>query len=136
MLIQWKDSYCIGVARIDEQHRQLIGMLNELYRTIGTDIEPASVWHLLQGFNRYADTHFSYEERLAREHATPPAQFAAHRGEHEAYCERMARFREDFEKGDRHASVQLMAFLSNWWLSHILVLDVELGKHLNQQGVH
>jgi hemerythrin len=122
-------------VRIDEQHKQLIGMLNELYQTIGKDIEPASVWHLLQGFNRYADTHFSYEERLAREHDTPPEHIAAHRGEHEAYCERMARFREDFEKGDRHASVQLMAFLSNWWLSHILVLDVELGKHLNQQGI-
>lgn len=26
MLIKWKDSYCIGVPRIDEQHRQLIGM--------------------------------------------------------------------------------------------------------------
>jgi hemerythrin len=136
MLIEWKDNYCIGVARIDEQHRQLIGMLNELYRTIGTDIKPGSVWPLLEGFNRYADTHFSYEERLAKEHATSPTGLAAHIGEHEAYRERMARFREDLEKGDQNTSVQLMAFISNWWLVHILVIDIALGKQLNQRGVY
>lgn len=136
MLIEWKENYSIGVARIDEQHRQLIGMLNELYRNIGEGVDPAKVWPLLAGFNHYAETHFSCEDRLARANAIPQEDYAPHRAEHDAYRERMLNFHEDLGKGDRYAAIQLLSFLTNWWLSHILIVDVELGKQLNARKVN
>jgi len=128
MYIEWKDDYCVGVPRIDEQHFQLIRMLNELYQKIGPEMSPGSVWELLDGFNRYAETHFTSEERIALEGGVSARELNLHKHEHEAYRERMRGFRHAFAQNDKRAPVQLMAFLSNWWLSHILVRDMELGR--------
>ncbi len=128
MYIEWKDAYSIGVPRLDEQHRQLIQMLNDLYQKIGPDTAPGNVWGLLDGFNRYAETHFIYEERIAGDAGVPQGELNLHKREHEAYRERMRTFQHAFSENDKRAPVQLMAFLSNWWLSHILVSDMELGR--------
>lgn len=128
MYIDWKDEYCIGVTPIDDQHFRLIGMLNALYDKIGPETAPTGAWDLLDGFNRYAETHFSTEERIARDSGVPIADLIAHRAEHEAYRDRMRAFQQSFVQNDKRAPVQLMAFLSNWWLSHILVRDMELGR--------
>lgn len=128
MYIDWKDDYCIGVTPIDDQHFRLIGMLNSLHGRIGPETVPASAWELLAGFNRYAETHFSTEERIARDSAVPLADLIAHLAEHEAYRDRMCVFQQSLAQDDRRAPAQLMAFLSNWWLSHILVRDMELGR--------
>lgn len=135
MFIQWNDNYSVGVAQLDEQHQQLIGMLNQLYEEIGPEIKIDKVWPLLDSFNRYADSHFSFEERLAREYALPQNFYVDHRAEHEGYRERLGQLQHDFNQGNRHAPIQLMSFLSNWWLSHILVSDMELGHLLNEYGV-
>lgn len=128
MYIQWKNEYCIGVPRVDEQHQQLIGLINSLYQKIGPETKPQDVWELLESFNRYADTHFATEERIARESNVPIDDFNAHKAKHESYRDRMVSFRRDLENHDKRAPVQLMAYLSTWWLSHILVEDMELGR--------
>lgn len=128
MYIQWKNEYCIGVPRVDEQHQQLISLINALYQKIGPDTKPQDVWGLLDGFNRYADTHFSTEERIARDSNVPIDDLNAHKARHESYRDRMVSFRRDLENNDKRAPVQLMAYLSTWWLSHILVEDMELGR--------
>ena len=52
MYIDWTPDYAIGVARIDEQHQQLIAMINALYEKIGPDVSSSATWALLDGFNR------------------------------------------------------------------------------------
>lgn len=134
MYIEWKDAYRIGVPRIDEQHQQLIVMINALYERIGPGTKPQDVWDLLEGLNQYADTHFATEERIARESNVPPAELAAHQTKHESYRDRMVSFRQALEQKDKHAPVQLMAFISTWWLTHILVEDMELGYMIREYG--
>ncbi len=29
-LIRWNDSYSVNIAKIDQEHKQLVGMVNEL----------------------------------------------------------------------------------------------------------
>lgn len=134
MYIAWKEDYRVGVPAIDDQHYQLIDMLNELYESIGSNMPNDGIWKLLAGFNRYADTHFGTEERLAREAGIDPGIVALHHLEHESYRERLNALRLAFEKDDRSAPVQLMAYLSRWWLTHILVDDMELGRMIREAG--
>ena len=138
MYIEWKDVYCIGVPRIDEQHAQLIKMLNDLYQKIGPESSPGNTWELLNGFNRYAETHFICEERIAVDAGVPLGELNLHKQEHEDYRERMRTFQHAFSENDKNAPIQLMAFLSNWWLSYILIRDMELGRLVRnaQQGTN
>ena len=128
MYIQWTNSYNIGVPRIDEQHQQLIEMINALYQKIGPNTQPHEVWELLEGFNNYAATHFATEERIAREANIDHGEFTAHKAKHQSYRERMLGFRRNLNEGDKRAAMQLMAFLSTWWSQHILQEDMALGQ--------
>ncbi|MBW7861803.1 MAG: hemerythrin family protein [Rhodocyclaceae bacterium] len=134
MLIDWKDSYCTGITEIDDQHKVLIGWINRLEETIVPEKTGSAVWDLLIDFHRYADTHFTTEENLARSSAVPEEAQARHWAEHDAYRARIEEFRRSFVQDDPHAPVLLMAFLHNWWLSHIQGTDQELGRLLRSAG--
>lgn len=134
MLIEWQEAYCVGVPRIDEQHRQLIELLNMLYKKVGSSEVAAEMWPLLVDFNRYADSHFECEERIAREAGVTLPEQAAHTRLHENYRDRMQAFRAAIERNDKRVGVQLLAFLNNWWLQHILVEDRELGRMICESG--
>ncbi|MBV1921433.1 MAG: bacteriohemerythrin [Pseudomonadales bacterium] len=132
MYIEWKKEYCVGVARIDEQHQQLIKLLNALYKEVSGGAPASQSWGLLDKFSDYAETHFTTEERIAVDGGVPSGQLESHKAEHDAYRVRVKSFYASMSK-DKTVPVQLMAFLSKWWLSHILVLDMELGRVINEQ---
>lgn len=136
MYIEWKKEYCIGVQRIDEQHQKLISLLNQLYTLVGQETNSEQnndkSWRLLGEFNQYAETHFNTEERIAADNNVPFSELESHKGEHQAYRERIKLFQKNYLSSAKFIPVQLMAFLSKWWLSHILVKDMELGKWINQ----
>ncbi|MCP5162329.1 MAG: hemerythrin family protein [Hahellaceae bacterium] len=133
MYIEWKDDYCIGIGRIDDQHRKLIGYLNALYKTVSGGAPVSQSWELLDAFNRYAEEHFSSEERIAFDAGIPSAELENHKAEHEAYRIRLKGFQQAYMNKDKMVPVQLMAFLSKWWLSNILVKDMELGRLIHDQ---
>lgn len=134
MWIEWQPQFEIGIARLDEQHRQLVAMLNNLYQVIGPDTQPTEIWPLFGNFNRYADTHFELEERLAKEYGLAANDFHQHWLEHESYRQRMRGFARALENGDRYTPVQMMSFLNSWWTGHICGVDRELGRQLSARG--
>jgi len=134
MFIQWQSSYSVGVARIDDQHQQLVAMLNALYEKLGPDLIAADVWPMLDGFNRYADRHFQLEARFARDFGISANEFREHQAAHDHYRQRMQTFRHSLDNGDRYAPVQLMSFLASWWTDHICGIDAELGRQLVDRG--
>ncbi len=132
MYIEWQDKYAIGIERIDKQHQQVIKLINRLYQVIGPKTQPADAWSLLEEFNQYAEVHFMTEERIAEEGEVPYDELVDHKAEHENYRQRIRGFRRAFNENDKQAPVQLMAFLSKWWLNHILVKDMELGRLISE----
>lgn len=132
MYIEWKEEYATGVPRIDEQHQQLVHLLDDLYQQIGPNTETSVVLDHLHRFNQYADAHFSTEENLASVGGVTNADVAAHRKHHEAYRQRMLKFRLDLQAKDKRTATQLLAFLSQWWISHILVEDHALTAKMRK----
>jgi hemerythrin len=60
--IQWKDRYSINFMDIDDQHRSLLAVLNELIDLVGERADPAVVSCLFSRLCQYALTHFANEE--------------------------------------------------------------------------
>lgn len=135
MFIDWSDDYVLGVARIDAQHRGLIDQLNALYHSIEPRQNAGRLREMLRGFNRYAEEHFSTEEALARRHGVPAIELAAHTAEHREYSARMTEFCERLDRDDPHVSILLLAFLHDWWVNHILMVDRVLCQDLRRKGV-
>ncbi|MFN3309093.1 MAG: bacteriohemerythrin, partial [Anaerolineales bacterium] len=63
-LITWSDEFSVNIKEIDNQHRQLIEMVNQLQRAMKEGKGAAALNDILQRLIDYTDYHFSTEERM------------------------------------------------------------------------
>jgi len=133
-LCQWNDSYSVKVAALDNQHKKLFDLINELHQAMklgkGKDVAGAVLHRLID----YTVYHFSAEEKLMEQHKFP--ELATHRAEHKALTDRVLAFKKDFDADTAPVTVELMNFLQQWLVNHILRVDQRYSDFLNAQGVH
>lgn len=60
--IQWAETYTLGIAEIDEQHRQLVAITDRLFQAIMDEKGEVVLLDILNDIKEYATYHFDYEE--------------------------------------------------------------------------
>ncbi len=123
MYVMWDEKFATGVEIVDKQHRGLIHILNGLYKSIGEGRGDAALHGIFGELQRYADYHFDTEERLLKLHAVTPHHQAEHVIRHMAYRRRIEDLKVRHEDGERLIPIQVLAFVCDWWLDHILTCD-------------
>ena len=135
----WKDDYLVGVDKIDQQHKILFEMLGDLLtlrEDAGTiDERVANLSSLVERLNNYAVYHFRTEEFLINRYLATDITVVGHEDAHKSYVNSMHDFEGRFQTGDASVVNDLIDFIYNWWLAHIMRTDKALGKALNQAGV-
>jgi hemerythrin len=129
----WEDRYAVGIRLIDQQHRKLLQLLNDLVEIQSSGGEKEDVERVILALIRYTDVHFLSEERLMRMHRYPGNAF--HRREHETLTQCVMNFQKEFIAGNASVPRNLTVFLQDWLERHILHTDMELGPYLNTMGV-
>jgi hemerythrin-like metal-binding protein len=133
-LMEWTEDMSVGVKVIDDDHKKLIGMLNELNDGILADKTGASLEGVIEGLLRYTKYHFAREERFFAKTGYPGG--AAHKAEHDLLARRVGNLQMRFETGQsRILSTEAMEFLKNWLTDHIMGSDQQYGPHLNAKGI-
>ncbi len=133
-LMTWSDKLNIGIAVVDDDHRKLVDMVNELFDGIQAGHGQDSVGKVLEKLIAYTKAHFAREEKLFVEAGYPGA--AAHKKEHEKLTEDVMAAQAKYNAGATAIlSVELMNFLKNWLLNHIQGSDKAYGPHLIAKGV-
>jgi hemerythrin len=79
-LFTWNSSYSVGVATIDQQHQQLMTLINELNEAMLQGKGRQMVGDILGKLIRYTGTHFADEEKLLMDHDYP--EYAEHKAKH------------------------------------------------------
>ncbi len=131
---QWKDSYSVKVAALDNQHKKLFDLINELHVAMSRGHGKDIVGDVLRRLIDYTVHHFSAEEMLMQNHNFPG--LVAHRAEHKALTDKVLAFKKEFDAGTSYVTVQLMTFLQQWLKNHIQTVDQRYGDFLNSHGVH
>ena len=67
----WSEFLSVGVAEIDEQHKQLVQLINSLYHHIQVGNDKHIIGSFFDRLVEYTDFHFSTEERLMEHHVFP-----------------------------------------------------------------
>lgn len=132
-LFEWRDDYSVKVPSIDTQHRKLVAMLNELHDGMVGGSGTAHLGGLLVGLVEYTAQHFAYEEKLFAEHGYPESE--RHIEEHQRLVTQVLDFKTKFEAGQASINMQLMKFLKDWLIKHILGSDKAYSAHLVERGV-
>lgn len=123
MYIEWNERFATGVEIVDKQHRGLIDILNGLFKSIGEGRSEAVLLGVFGELRRYADNHFDTEERLLKKHGVESRHQAEHVIRHVAYRRRIEALRARHDEGERLIPIQVLAFVCDWWLEHILTCD-------------
>lgn len=132
-LIQWDDSFSVGVPRIDAQHKKLVEMVNELNDAMRQGKGKEIVGSIVQGLVGYTLTHFTLEESLFVRTGYPDTE--AHEKEHAEFVMKVSKFRDDFETGRLSLSVEVMTFLSSWLTKHIKGCDQKYSEYFLSKNV-
>jgi hemerythrin-like metal-binding protein len=134
-LMTWTEKMSVGVNVLDEDHKKLVGMVNNLYDGIVAGKGKESLGQILDGLVSYTKVHFAREESLFAKTGYPVS--AAHKKEHDDLTKQVLDVQARY-KGDAAAtlSLEVMNFLKNWLVTHIQGSDKKYGPHLNAQGIH
>ncbi len=131
--IKWNDNYSVKVVEIDDQHKKLIGLVNQLYDAMRAGKGREALDPVLTELVNYTVYHFSTEERLFRQHGYP--DYEQHKKIHDDLTRKAKDLKEAFARGNKMITIDVMLFLSNWWNIHILEEDKKYVDFLHSKGV-
>jgi len=132
-ILTWDDSYSIGIAKIDAQHRVLFALINKTYKQANQVGEGSELNDLAAGMLSYALMHFDTEEELMQSFGFPDT--LRHTEMHAEYKRRAEELKQSAIAGQADAS-DIMEFLSDWVTGHVCGSDKKLGRFLNEHGIH
>lgn len=121
--LKWDDSYSVGDAHFDEQHKGLIRLINML-----DGDAPVAV--VLDELQVYVDEHFREEEAMLEKVGYP--DLAAHKLQHAAFEEWLYASRQASQSGEVAALLRdnIRGYLKTWLVNHILVSDKAYSDYL------
>jgi hemerythrin len=125
----WEPTLATGQPEIDEQHRGIFALADELAEAIDSghateEIVADCVWRLTD----YVIQHFADEEQLMEDARFP--ERAVHRSLHEHLTAETLRIAARFFNGEDLQPATLAPFLAGWLRDHILTEDLRLAEHL------
>lgn len=129
-LIEWEDKLSVSVDSIDEEHKVLIGLVNELNDAMLEGRGNEIMGHVLDELIKYTATHFAHEEQMMQERDYP--DYVMHKTEHDLLVGAVVELQKKFEAGQSRISIEVMRFLKEWLQTHILGTDMRLGAFLSK----
>lgn len=132
-LFSWSDDLSCGNKKVDEDHRLLLGMINELYTEIKNDDDEHTIEETFHKMQRYAKDHFASEESIMEKAGYP--DLPAHTAEHNEFIERLeTSFNLYMKAPNKHASVELIGILASLWQKHVGSTDKAFATYLKAQS--
>lgn len=124
--IEWNSIYSVGIEIIDNQHKRIFELINEIYNTSKLDF--AQFEKVRIQLNNYANYHFRLEEKLFE--ITHYPQTNAHLQEHNEFREKIKQWNE---KSKKEMENELFDFLVDWLIEHILNVDMKYAPYIKKE---
>ncbi|MDH3611867.1 MAG: bacteriohemerythrin [Gammaproteobacteria bacterium] len=125
-LLQWKDEFKVGVAEVDHEHEQLIGLINELHKTMQASGDFEQILDSLGEIYAQISAHFALEERMMRKSHYPA--YAEHKEDHETLLDDLRDIMDDVEDDGIFDETQLSIDLNRWFSDHFRTHDAKLHQ--------
>jgi len=133
VVIKWCDDFSVGVKEIDDQHKVLIGMINELDDALQNGHAYEVAIRVVVKMTAYVDVHFSTEEKYFAEFNYLDTE--EHICEHREFADKIKEFEEAFIEGSTTLSEDVITFLHQWLRKHIQDSDQKYVSCFNAHGL-
>lgn len=126
--VKWEKKFELGIPAIDEQHKHLVRLCNQLHSEImlRRSSSDGKAWRValsdaLRETVSYTRTHFLLEEKLMT--AAGFDQLATHKKRHQEFVELISKTLSNFDQTTLQSALDFSKFLYEWILEHIAYED-------------
>ena len=157
-LIEWDEKYSVGVAAVDHEHRELIGLVNEAHDRLMRPGGEEAVKDFLGEIFARISAHFALEEKILRarnydrydahkiagsdfgpSQAGPsrergedePQGWGEHKADHERLLDEIRDIMDDYEDGELFSEERFAQQLNTWFAEHFRTHDARLHRRLD-----
>ena len=128
-LIEWDEKYSVGVAAVDHEHRELIGLVNAAHNRLMRPGGAGAVMDFLGEIFARISAHFALEEKIMR--ARDYDQYDAHKADHERLLDEIRDIMDDYEDGEFFSEERFAQQLKTWFGEHFRTHDARLHRRLD-----
>jgi len=130
-LVTWSATYSVGIKLIDEQHKDLLNLVNDMYNHVNNDDEEAERTYFLgviRHIVRYIKIHFATEEKIMKK--TEFQGYAGHKRVHDSFILNVVDIIKKYDEGKRIPLIFITNFIKDWILTHIAIMDKQSFEYL------
>ena len=131
-IVEWDDSLSTGVPQMDEEHKNLINMLNQIYELLREKKREEACRFFMDEIVNYVETHLSHEEEFMESIGYPDLE--NHKKVHEVFRKEILKLCDAIEKGDPHEFASALSLCWGWLFSHIQKTDRKYGEFYKSKG--
>jgi diguanylate cyclase (GGDEF)-like protein/hemerythrin-like metal-binding protein/PAS domain S-box-containing protein len=123
-IFPWNEGFNTGVSLIDDQHRQLIRLLNLLASHVAYKTDIPALNSIFKELADYAIYHFKTEEAIWHEYFPEDSLETNHKEIHNNFISTVTSLKNNENSEPINIVIEnLLSFLTNWLASHILETD-------------
>lgn len=129
--IRWDDSLSVGIDEIDDDHKGLIDLFNQLYASCSASegVLAAAEMDTLLKLLDYTKSHFQREEKWMKKADYP--DYNEHKELHDDLLIITLNFQEHLQSTEIHRITdETLEFLRSWIVHHIMESDKAFGNYL------
>ena len=130
--LEWKDDYNVGIDSIDQQHRKLVNLINQLQTAVDYSTGEQFEREALNELVDYTKTHFAHEEGLMEKFGYP--DFEPHKAQHKKMIAKVEEVLAEYEQNQDRAMNNALSFLKHWLINHINGTDKQYSSFLIEKG--
>ena len=130
IFLEWTEANAVHVPELDEQHKKLFAIVNELHEAVSRGQGADMVGHSLEQLIDYTCYHFETEEGLLREAHYP--LFFNHQEQHDRLKRQVLELQGKFQKGNFAISLPTLNMLRDWLMHHTTGTDRKYTPYLQK----
>ncbi|WP_081608886.1 bacteriohemerythrin [Paramagnetospirillum caucaseum] len=132
MAVQWGSQFSVGIVAIDEDHRKLFTMIDELRGMAVRQAHPDDIEFLLERMIDFAAYHFRREEALLEGNGYP--EFSGHKANHDRFANEATAVLNDWRAGRRDGVTASFAdSIEAWLVEHVMKEDMAYKDFLGER---
>lgn len=128
-LLQWKPEYSVGIDSMDDEHQEMMRLINDIHAELESGADADQVNQCLGDIFNTISMHFALEEKLMKDNAYD--EFQAHKDDHENLLDELRDLMDDYYDNSTIGTSALEKSLSKWFSAHFSTFDARLHGKLS-----
>jgi len=131
--MEWSQKFSVGVKEFDDQHKQLIAMINKLNHAARERRALEIQKNILNEIVNYVKTHFETEEKYMRMFSFPG--YDDHRAEHEKFIQKAVSLQMNSVAFGFVPTLEIVKLLRQLLEDHLLKVDMNYVDFFHEKGM-